>query len=185
VHELKSTRDRRQLLTMTKANAAASIFAWPASQERISWRQDRDSQRRRRKVADGFLEDYEVGQVFYSDRIRVDRERIKTFGAEFDPPPFHLDEVAAQDTLFGGLAATGWHTAAVTMRLLVESELRPDQGLLKVRTTTFNQRDEPVQVTVANLVVPRRPANGGEPGVSRRPDVTSTPQLSRYKFAKR
>src|SRR2546428_13321729 len=72
-----------------------------------------------------FLEDFAVGQTFRSGRVRIDTERIKTFGAEFDPQPFHLDEEAARDTIFRGLAASGWHTAAVTMRLLVESDLNP------------------------------------------------------------
>src|SRR5438093_10530120 len=75
-----------------------------------------------------FLEDFAVGQTFRSGRVRIDKERIKTFGAEFDPQPFHLDEEAARDTIFGGLAASGWHTAAVTMRLLVESDLTPARG---------------------------------------------------------
>jgi acyl dehydratase len=145
-----------------------------------------------------YLEDFEAGQTFSgSGRIRVDRERIKSFAAEFDPQPFHLDENAAQGSMFGGLAASGWHTAAMTMRLLVESDLtpaggligagfdefrwtrpvrpgdelhvqsevlevrpsrsRPDQGMVKVRTTTLNQNGEAVQVTVGNLVVKARP----------------------------
>jgi acyl dehydratase len=57
-------------------------------------------------------------------------ERIKTFAAEFDPQPFHLDENAAEDTIFRGLAASGWHTAAATMRLLVESEIKPAGGIV-------------------------------------------------------
>ena len=145
-----------------------------------------------------YLEDFAVGQTFGSGRLRVEKARIKTFAAEFDPQPFHLDEEAARGSIFGGLAASGWHTAAMTMRLLVESELkpaggiigagfdefrwprpvrpgdelhlesevlevrpsksRPEQGLIKVRTTTKNQNDEPVQVSIGNLVVPRRPA---------------------------
>ena len=144
-----------------------------------------------------YLEDFAAGQTFRSGRLQIDKERIKTFGAEFDPQPFHLDEEAARNTAFGGLAASGWHTAAVTMRLLVESDLKPaggivgagfdefrwprpvrpgdelrieseilevrpsrsraDQGWVKVRTTTLNQKDEAVQVTIGNLVVPRRP----------------------------
>ena len=72
-----------------------------------------------------YLEDFAVGQTFGSGRLRIDRRRIETFAAEFDPQPFHLDEQAARSTLFGGLAASGWHTAAVSMRLLVESELKP------------------------------------------------------------
>jgi acyl dehydratase len=144
-----------------------------------------------------YLEDFAVGQVFGSGRLRINAERIKAFAAEFDPQPFHLDETAAQDTVFRGLAASGWHTAAATMRLLVESDLkpaggivgagfdefrwprpvrpgdelrlesevldvrpsksRPEQGWIKVRTTTLNQTGEPVQILISNLVVPRRP----------------------------
>ena len=77
-----------------------------------------------------YLEDFAVGQTFGSGRVRVDAERIKSFAAEFDPQPFHLDEDAAHGTIFGGLAASGWHTAALTMRLLVESELRPIGGIV-------------------------------------------------------
>jgi acyl dehydratase len=160
------------------------------------------SERRSERVEIGkggrYLEDYAVGQRFRSGRLRVDKERIKTFAEEFDPQPFHLDEAAARGTIFRGLAASGWYTAAVTMRLLVESDLkpaggivgagadefrwprpvrpgdelriesevlevrpsrsRPEQGLIKVRTTTLNQDDEAVQIIVANLVVPRRAA---------------------------
>src|SRR2546423_13038713 len=72
-----------------------------------------------------FLEDFAVGQTFRSGRLRIDKERIKAFGAEFDPQAFHIDEEAARDTIFGGLAASGWHTAAITMRLLVDSDLKP------------------------------------------------------------
>ena len=144
-----------------------------------------------------YLEDFSVGQKFGSGRLRVDEARVKSFAAEFDPQPFHLDEEAARGTIFKGLAASGWHTAAMTMRLLIESELkpaggiigagfdefkwprpvrpgdelhleieimetrpsksRPDQGMVKVKTTTLNQNGEPVQVSVGNLVVPRRP----------------------------
>jgi acyl dehydratase len=144
-----------------------------------------------------YLEDFAVGQKFGSGRITVDAERIKRFAAEFDPQPFHLDDAAARASLFRGLAASGWHTAALTMRLLVESDVkpaggivgagfdefrwprpvrpgdelrieaevlevrpsksRPDQGMIKLRTTTLNQDNEPVQISVGNLVVPRRP----------------------------
>ncbi len=144
-----------------------------------------------------YLEDFAAGQKFGSGKLRVERERVKSFAAEFDPQPFHLDEDAATSSLFGGLAASGWHTAALTMRLLVESELKPaggivgagfdefrwprpvrpgdelhleievlearasrsraDQGVIKVKTTTVNQNGEPVQVSVGNLIVPRRP----------------------------
>jgi len=138
-----------------------------------------------------------VGQTFGSGVLRVEADRIKAFAAEFDPQPFHLDERTARDSVFRGLAASGWHTAAMTMRVLVESEPRPaggivgagfdefrwprpvrpgdelhleseilevrpsrshpEQGLVEVRTTIFNQRGEPVQILVVNLFVPRRP----------------------------
>jgi acyl dehydratase len=77
-----------------------------------------------------YLEDFAVGQTFGSGRLRISVEQIKAFAAEFDPQPFHLNEEAAQDTIFQGLAASGWHTAALTMRLLVESELKPAGGLV-------------------------------------------------------
>jgi acyl dehydratase len=77
-----------------------------------------------------YLEDFAVGQRFGSGRARIDAARIKSFAAEFDPQPFHLDEAAARDSVFHGLAASGWHTAALTMRLLVESELRPAGGIV-------------------------------------------------------
>src|SRR3954467_7744091 len=144
-----------------------------------------------------YLEDIAVGEKFGTGTLAVEIEKVKSFAAEFDPQPFHLDEAAARATLFGGLAASGWHTAAMTMRLLLESELkpaggivgagfdefrwprpvrpgdelrieaevlevrpsksRPEQGMVKLRTTTLNQNGEPVQVSVGNLVVPRRP----------------------------
>ena len=71
-----------------------------------------------------YFEDLQVGQKFHSGRIEVTAARIKSFAAEFDPQPFHLDEEAAKDSLFAGLAASGWHTDAITMRLLVDSELK-------------------------------------------------------------
>jgi acyl dehydratase len=71
-----------------------------------------------------------VGQTFGSGRLRITEPQIKAFAAEFDPQPFHLDEEAAQQTFFRGLAASGWHTAAVTMRLLVDSELKPAGGVI-------------------------------------------------------
>ena len=68
-----------------------------------------------------YLEDLAVGQRFESRRELVDPEAIKAFAREFDPQPFHLDEEGAKLSLFGGLSASGWHTAALTMRLIVES----------------------------------------------------------------
>jgi acyl dehydratase len=68
-----------------------------------------------------YLEDLHVGQRWTSAPHRIDAEQIKKFAAEFDPQHFHLSEEGAAGTLFGSLAASGWHTAAITMRLLVES----------------------------------------------------------------
>ena len=143
-----------------------------------------------------YLEDFAEGQKYATGALTITPADIKAFAAQFDPQPFHLDEETAKATFFGSLAASGWHTAALTMKLLVggalkpaggiigagcdemrwplpvrpgdelhaESEIlevrasksRPAQGLIKVRTTTYNQRGEAVQVFVGNLVVARR-----------------------------
>jgi acyl dehydratase len=68
-----------------------------------------------------YFDDLIIGQRFESGTVTVDAEAIKAFAREFDPQPFHLDEEAAKDTLFGGLAASGWHTMGLTMRLIVAS----------------------------------------------------------------
>jgi acyl dehydratase len=147
-------------------------------------------------MTERYLDEFAPAQRYASGQLKVDGERIRAFAAEFDPQPFHLDDTAARTSVFGGLAASGWHTAAMTMRLLVESELKPasgiigvgfdefrwpnpvrpgdtlhldievlevrpsrsqpDRGILKVKTTTLNQNDEPVQVSVGNLLVRRR-----------------------------
>jgi acyl dehydratase len=138
-----------------------------------------------------------VGQRFTSAEYRVEEDRIKAFAAEFDPQPFHLDGTAARASIFGGLAASGWHTAAIIMRLLVtggvpfaagviglggeiawprptragdvlrvESEIveilpsrsKPNQAIVKVRSTTLNQHGEPVQVFTGKILSFRRAA---------------------------
>ena len=66
-----------------------------------------------------YLDDLKIGQRFTSGTLALDAEQIKRFAREYDPQPFHLDEAAAQNSIFKGLAASGWHTAALTMRLLV------------------------------------------------------------------
>jgi len=77
-----------------------------------------------------YLDDLLQGQRFVTRTYSVDAEQIKTFAYQFDPQPFHLDEEAAKGTLFGGLAASGWHTAAITMRLLVETGLPLAGGII-------------------------------------------------------
>lgn len=146
-----------------------------------------------------YWEEFAVGQRFSgSGRYVLGAPGIKSFAAAYDPEPFHLDEAeAARNPVLRGLTASGWHTASITMRLLVESELRPAggivglgvdemrwprpvrvgdelrvetevldvrpsqsrlaQGIVKVRTTTLNQANEPVQILVSNLLVERRP----------------------------
>jgi acyl dehydratase len=142
-----------------------------------------------------YLEDLDVGQRFTSGSYVMEAARIKEFAAEFDPQPFHLDEGAAQASIFKGLAASGWHTAGVAMRLLVagglplangivglggdvawprptrpgdvlhvESEIieitpsrsKPQQGIVTVRSTMFNQNQETVFVQTAKLLVLKR-----------------------------
>jgi acyl dehydratase len=68
-----------------------------------------------------YLDDLQVGQRFTSGTHAIDEAQIKAFARQFDPQPFHVDGVAATASLFGGLVASGWHTAAITMRLLTES----------------------------------------------------------------
>jgi len=80
-----------------------------------------------------YLEDFAPGQKYLSGTLRVDAAAIKAFAAQFDPQPFHLDEDAARGSFFGGLAASGWHTAALSMRLLVESGFRPAGGIIGSR----------------------------------------------------
>jgi acyl dehydratase len=142
-----------------------------------------------------YFDDLKVGDKFSSTTFELNQADLTRFAGEFDPQPFHLDDAAARSTLFGGLAASGWHTAAITMRLLVtsgprlangiigmggeiewksparpgdvlrvESEVaeliasrsRSDRGVLVLRSTTRNQRDEAVQVLTARLMLARR-----------------------------
>jgi acyl dehydratase len=144
-----------------------------------------------------WFEDLAPGQVYRTASAPLEAEAMKAFAAQWDPQPFHLDEaVGAAHPLFRGLAASGWHTACLSMRLIVagpfriaggqigagmdelrwpipsrpgdvlrvETEVlecrvsrsRPEIGLVKVRHTTINQRDEVAQVCTPTLVVPRR-----------------------------
>jgi acyl dehydratase len=152
---------------------------------------------RRRTLADElYFEDLYAGRRFNSERsYKVTAAEIKEFAERYDPQPFHLDEAAGESSFFKGLAASGWLTAAIVMRLRVESihiaggmigagvdEMRwtqavrpgdslrteaeilevrrsgsrPDYGVVKSRTTTFNQRNEVVMRTVVNFLAPLR-----------------------------
>ena len=77
-----------------------------------------------------FFDDLKVGDTFTTGTYEVSATDIKRFAAEFDPQPFHLDDEAARNTMFGGLAASGWHTAAITMRLLVSGGPKLANGVL-------------------------------------------------------
>lgn len=68
-----------------------------------------------------YLEDISVGQRFAGGPLTVEPEAVHTFAAQFDPQPFHLDEQAAAENLFGRVVASGWHTGSLTMRMLVQS----------------------------------------------------------------
>ena len=142
-----------------------------------------------------YLEDLHVGQRFLCGSQRMEEDRIKAFAAEFDPQPFHLDEAAAQASIFRGLAASGWHTASVAMRLLVDgfplanglvglggelswpkptrpddtlrvecevleivpSKSKPNQGIVTIRNTAFNQHEEAVYIFTVKVLAYRRP----------------------------
>ena len=77
-----------------------------------------------------YLDDLHVGQRFKSATHVVDAAQIKAFAADFDPQPFHMDEKAGETSLFKGLAASGWHTAAITMRLNVDGGLPLAGGII-------------------------------------------------------
>jgi len=82
------------------------------------------------KMEQLYLEDLSVGQRFTSGTYVIEAARVREFAAEFDPQPFHLDETAAQASIFKGLAASGWHTAAIAMRLLVTSGFPLANGII-------------------------------------------------------
>jgi len=148
-------------------------------------------------MTERYFEDFAVGQVFKpTGRVAVTRDEIIAFARKFDPQPFHLDEEAGRESIFGRLVASGWHTAAITMSLIARSEYRavggtiglgfddlrwpipvvpgdelrietevvemrpsrsrPNRGLVKMRTRTFNQNGKVVQEVVGNALVPRR-----------------------------
>jgi len=81
-------------------------------------------------IAPLYLEDLRIGDRFSSAEHALDEAQIKAFATQFDPQPFHLDDEAAKDTIFGGLAASGWHTASITMKLMVTSGLRIAGGMV-------------------------------------------------------
>lgn len=83
-------------------------------------------------MTEQYLEDYAVGQTYMTGRHRIDKDQIIAFAKQYDPQPYHLDEEAARKSPFRGLAASGWHTAALTMRLMVDGGFKPAGGILGV-----------------------------------------------------
>jgi acyl dehydratase len=82
-------------------------------------------------MSERFFEDFAVGQVSKpSGRVKVKKEDVIAFAQKYDPQPFHLDEEAARNSLFGRLVASGWHTAAMTMSMVARSEYRPTRGTI-------------------------------------------------------
>ncbi len=77
-----------------------------------------------------YLEDFTPGRTFTTRSLTVTQDEIIAFAAQFDPQPFHLDPEAATKTFFQGLAASGWHTVALTMRLLIGSDMAPAGGII-------------------------------------------------------
>jgi acyl dehydratase len=79
-----------------------------------------------------YFDDLAVGRKFVTRERKLTLEGCKAFAAEFDPQPFHLDDPAGRQSVFGRLAASGWYTAAVTMRLIVDGELKIAGGVVGV-----------------------------------------------------
>jgi acyl dehydratase len=113
-------------------------------------------------VADPFyFEDLTPGLSFKTGSRQLDAQAIKQFAGDYDPQPFHTDETAAKSTFFGELVASGWHTMAVTMRLIVDGEFKPAGGVIGGGVDEFRW---PIPVrpgdtlTVSSEVVESRPS---------------------------
>ena len=141
------------------------------------------------------FEDFSLGEVHRGGPVVVDAAGIRAFAVQFDPQPFHLDETAAASGFFHGLVASGWQTASLTMRMMVDAlgvagrfigveveqmswplavrpgdvlrveieiiemrslRSRPDYGLVKLKVTTLNQRNQPVQYARTTTLIGRR-----------------------------
>jgi acyl dehydratase len=137
-----------------------------------------------------YWEDIEIGARSSFGRYEVTREEVIDFASKYDPQPFHLSDEAAAQTYFGRLSASGWHTCAMMMRMLVDHMKTQDQaglgspGIDELRwlkpvypgdtlraesvvidsyrgaTTIFNQHDEPVMTLKSIGLIRRRPENG-------------------------
>lgn len=108
-----------------------------------------------------YFEDLTPGLIFRSGTATLDAPAIKAFARQYDPQPFHTDELAAKDSFFGELVASGWHTMAATMRLLVDGEFRPAGGVIGGGVDEFRW-PKPVRpgdtLTVTSEVIESRPS---------------------------
>ncbi|WP_118132958.1 MaoC family dehydratase [Oceanicella sp. SM1341] len=114
-----------------------------------------------------YLDDLSVGQRFLSGTFTLSEDCLKGFARAYDPQPFHLDDIAARATLFGGLAASGWQTAAITMKLLVEGASQLAGGIIgagaEIRWPRPTRAGDTLQVEseVVRIIAPRaRPRQG-------------------------
>ena len=81
-------------------------------------------------MKDIYYEDYIIGQIYKTSSAFIDAMAIRAFAEKYDPQPHHLNEEAGRKTMVGGLVASGWQTAALTMKLLVESDFTPERGFI-------------------------------------------------------
>ncbi len=100
-----------------------------------------------------YFDDLTIGQTFTSPEYRVTADEIIAFGRQYDPQPFHLDPEAAQHSVFGRLVASGWHTAAMTMRMLIDSDLRPAGGSVGAGVDLLQWRRPVVPGDVLHLAI--------------------------------
>jgi acyl dehydratase len=111
-----------------------------------------------------YLEDLFVGQRFTSGTYTMDEDLIKAFATEFDPQPLHLDGTAALATVFQGLAASGWHALHVESEVveITPSRSKPNQAVVKVKSTILNQGGNAVDVFTGKVLVLKRPSKASD-----------------------
>lgn len=107
-----------------------------------------------------YFEELEIGQSRSFGAYEVTGEEIVTFAQQYDPQPSHTDRTAAEESMFGGLVASGWHTAAMTMRLLVDNYIADSRAVGATGVDELRWR-EPVRpgdvLTVETEIVDREP----------------------------
>ena len=118
-----------------------------------------------------WFEDYVPGDVWELGEIRPSQQDIVAFAQRYDPQPFHVDPAAAADSMFGGIIASGWHTAALMMRLIVDNYLSPESslgspGLEHLRWPAPVRPDTPLRLR-AEVIEARRSASRPDRGIVR------------------